>query len=1167
MAAVAVPIAGANTIAGYTVTTPFVTTDQFTFSFPYLDQSDFRIEVASETILDQADYVFTSDYLIQLTTVGRDRLNAIYTTSGVDLPFIIYRATELQNRTVDFQNGANLTDTDLDLDSTQAFYLIQEAYDTFLIGNLAFNPVDGNIDAGGAQIINLGDTTQLTGATNLTTVLNNVVTPDYAENGIYREGRMVFNAAGDLIRANKDVEPAPAVLDVADWDDVLTAAQLAQITTNTSDITTNVTNIGTNTTNIGTNTTNIGTNTSDIATNAAAITSANATDIFTARINEAGGMVKGDVVYINGATGNQMEASKAINSDFTKVDAIAIATEAGSDNSTISFIHFGELTGLDTSAWSEGDKLYLSNVSGVLTNVHPTGIEAVMDIGVVIRSHASLGIIFININEHTIVDSYDGIMRNSSVNTSSGTGASVTNTLVNDAGYQASFSLTGSNYTGVPNTATLYTLGYGNLNFYIDGNKDFQWVSDTTDSHNFSATVKMTLTADGILSLDGTTGAFKPPTLTTVQRDALTAVEGFQIYNSDTIQMENYVNGAWTAMGSGGGGGGLDTFFTDDHETNGIDNHTTGNNATFDNGGTLDGTLSLDTSTRLNGSQGLKYVMSTASTDDFIASESITIGEKHQENEIGFEFYYKYDGADDDIRFVIYDATNNVELTSSVVYLKASSSSKRFSAQALIPNGVTAIKYGFQVVTGNDTKILLVDDVTGTSSPYVVKDLVQMTEWQSYTPSSTNGFGTPTINSARYRRVGDSIELQIDITTGTVAAAEGRIDLPSGLAFDSSIPTDTLIGRGDRSDSGNTTLVLATAGDTFITFCNDASGTITAENGNNVSGSTTVNKFVATGKIEGWSASTESVLAYNSKTASNSMVRLHTSNGYGTTNTHIRRFNTTVTDTGNAIDYVDSVTDGAEFTIREKGIYMISYTDSTGTSNTYFGISLNSTQLTTSAQSVNVGDMLALDSEATATAAVHVSWSGILEINDVIRAHGNTGNGSTNYGHFTIAKIGVGDLLGVPKPIIGYLKDVKASGTNAGLVSAGVIYTRELNTTSGDFDKFGSLDSDQFTLSKGTYSIDALVPSYRVAQTQAFLYNVTDGVYTIDGSSQYTDGTYGFAMLHVTGRFTIDSTKVFEIRHWSAGTKGTNGLGIAVGSGTNPQSGELYTSVKISKII
>ena len=45
--------------------------------------------------------------------------------------FIIYRATELQNRTVDFQNGANLTDTDLDLDSTQALSLIQEAYDTF----------------------------------------------------------------------------------------------------------------------------------------------------------------------------------------------------------------------------------------------------------------------------------------------------------------------------------------------------------------------------------------------------------------------------------------------------------------------------------------------------------------------------------------------------------------------------------------------------------------------------------------------------------------------------------------------------------------------------------------------------------------------------------------------------------------------------------------------------------------------------------------------------------------------------------------------------------------------------------------------------------------------------------------------------------------------------
>ena len=83
MAATPVPITGANTIVGYNVSTPFTITDSFTFSFPYLSQDDFEIEVNTETILDAADYTFTTDYLINLTTVGRDKLNALYTTGTV----------------------------------------------------------------------------------------------------------------------------------------------------------------------------------------------------------------------------------------------------------------------------------------------------------------------------------------------------------------------------------------------------------------------------------------------------------------------------------------------------------------------------------------------------------------------------------------------------------------------------------------------------------------------------------------------------------------------------------------------------------------------------------------------------------------------------------------------------------------------------------------------------------------------------------------------------------------------------------------------------------------------------------------------------------------------------------------------------------------------------
>ena len=96
---------------------------------------------------------------------------------------------------------------------------------------------------------------------------------------------------------------------------------------------------------------------------------------------------------------------------------------------------------------------------------------------------------------------------------------------------------------------------------------------------------------------------------------------------------------------------------------------------------------------------------------------------------------------------------------------------------------------------------------------------------------------------------------------------------------------------------------------------------------------------------------------------------------------------------------------------------------------------------------------------------------GVLNKGDIIRAHDN---GSLDAGvpcKFTISKIGVGDLLGVPKPIVGYVKDVKSSGTAGGTFTTGAWQTRDLNTEEGDFSKFGTLSSNQFTLDCRCFTI------------------------------------------------------------------------------------------------
>lgn len=53
--------------------------------------------------------------------------------------------------------------------------------------------------------------------------------------------------------------------------------------------------------------------------------------------------------------------------------------------------------------------------------------------------------------------------------------------------------------------------------------------------------------ASTILDIDGSR-AVRLPRITTINRDALTGVEGLMIYNSTTAQFEIYQNGAWRAM-------------------------------------------------------------------------------------------------------------------------------------------------------------------------------------------------------------------------------------------------------------------------------------------------------------------------------------------------------------------------------------------------------------------------------------------------------------------------------------------------------------------------------------------------------------------------------------------------------------------------------------------
>ena len=118
-----------------------------------------------------------------------------------------------------------------------------------------------------------------------------------------------------------------------------------------------------------------------------------------------------------------------------------------------------------------------------------------------------------------------------------------------------------------------------------------------------------------------------------------------------------------------------------------------------------------------------------------------------------------------------------------------------------------------------------------------------------------------------------------------------------------------------------------------------------------------------------------------------SYVRLNTANGYGSTNTKIRRFTNIVNNVGTDITYADSATLGATFTINTAGVYSVSYNDQF-TAVSYLGLSINSTQLTTSIQdSSTVANILCMGTTIGANYSAVVSASFYAAANDVVRAH------------------------------------------------------------------------------------------------------------------------------------------------------------------------------------
>lgn len=130
------------------------------------------------------------------------------------------------------------------------------------------------------------------------------------------------------------------------------------------------------------------------------------------------GFVDMQVVKITGSSGTRLTADLAKgDSDANSASTIAIMTEPAASHGEGFATTFGLIRQVDTSAFTEGAILYLSpTVAGGITTTRPTAPNHTVILGWCVRSHATQGMIYVNINNGYEIDELHDVLITSVAN-------------------------------------------------------------------------------------------------------------------------------------------------------------------------------------------------------------------------------------------------------------------------------------------------------------------------------------------------------------------------------------------------------------------------------------------------------------------------------------------------------------------------------------------------------------------------------------------------------------------------------------------------------------------------------------------------------------------------------------------------------------------------------
>jgi hypothetical protein len=129
-------------------------------------------------------------------------------------------------------------------------------------------------------------------------------------------------------------------------------------------------------------------------------------------------LTKGTAVYINGSTGQNPTVTKAqANNDTNSAQTLGLMSADLANNSNGYVTIIGLITNIDTSAYTDGQQLYLSpTTAGTLTTTKPYAPQHLVYVAVVERAHPTQGKLFVKVQNGYEMDELHNVSAQSPSN-------------------------------------------------------------------------------------------------------------------------------------------------------------------------------------------------------------------------------------------------------------------------------------------------------------------------------------------------------------------------------------------------------------------------------------------------------------------------------------------------------------------------------------------------------------------------------------------------------------------------------------------------------------------------------------------------------------------------------------------------------------------------------